>query len=636
MKKIMPLYFFILMWITLNTFAQTDTGIITPQNATQLTQVHQIGDGIAQKIAYSPTGDTFAVLSSLGAWVYDVNNPATAPFLLDGHTTRANILAYSPDGQFLVTAGYDFILQVWHIPSQKLATTIETPFFNPQRIMFRPDGQLLVMHDGFRVQFVSLTDEQVIYEHRLGGEAFFTMDYHPRGTQFITTVRGDSPTITVYTISDPQLGLNTTITETMTLPMPTNEARFWLVDYSADGTQIIGVGGDGTVALWDSQTGELLRSYEAHPIDEFAPWHLDSADNGFISATERGFVKAWSNSGDLVAQTTIENVIGVSFAPNGQSAWIIAQPNPPFTTIHRWDIATNTLIETHIPQQWVRVADIDVSSDGNILAIASLANMVLVNTTTWEDIATYESDIKSVAFHPTIPTIIASLSADAVGILNLEIDSFTALSAPDSTERDLTFSPDGNTIATRFWQEAIVRHIDDPTMPNVVIGGQLAGDISTITYSPDSTLIFVTYFGDNRIEFWRSQTGELIHIMDYAHSLGIFDIAFHPNGDYFASTSDDGTLQVHHITTYEAVVNIALVEAGMEKLNQLAYSPDGRLLVGGGFDGKIFILDAQTGALLHHFFAHRATITHLIFSPDGSRLYSASTDGTIRVWAISE
>ncbi len=67
---------------------------------------------------------------------------------------------------------------------------------------------------------------------------------------------------------------------------------------------------------------------------------------------------------------------------------------------------------------------------------------------------------------------------------------------------------------------------------------------------------------------------------------------------------------------------------------QIALSPDGGILAAGA--RKIHVWDLKTGKETHQFDGHRAEVTSLAFSPDNSRLVSASKDSTALVWELSK
>jgi WD40 repeat protein len=76
------------------------------------------------------------------------------------------------------------------------------------------------------------------------------------------------------------------------------------------------------------------------------------------------------------------------------------------------------------------------------------------------------------------------------------------------------------------------------------------------------------------------------------------------------------------------------------KQSCIAFSPDGlRLAIGSEPDdptiGVVALYDAGTGARLATLRGHTEPICSVAFSPDGSRLASASTDKTVKLWDVA-
>src|SRR5262249_702170 len=65
---------------------------------------------------------------------------------------------------------------------------------------------------------------------------------------------------------------------------------------------------------------------------------------------------------------------------------------------------------------------------------------------------------------------------------------------------------------------------------------------------------------------------------------------------------------------------------------RLAFSPDGTRLATASLDGTARVWDARTGALALELKGHVGAVSGVAFSPDGTRLATAAWDNTARVW----
>ena len=63
-----------------------------------------------------------------------------------------------------------------------------------------------------------------------------------------------------------------------------------------------------------------------------------------------------------------------------------------------------------------------------------------------------------------------------------------------------------------------------------------------------------------------------------------------------------------------------------------AFSPDGSRVVTASWDGTARVWDAKTGGVLITLAGHRSWADSAVFSPDGGRILTASWDKTARVW----
>jgi WD40 repeat protein len=67
----------------------------------------------------------------------------------------------------------------------------------------------------------------------------------------------------------------------------------------------------------------------------------------------------------------------------------------------------------------------------------------------------------------------------------------------------------------------------------------------------------------------------------------------------------------------------------------VAYSPDGRLLATGAWDGSLRLWQPDTARLVREWAGHDGWVKSVAFAPDGKTLASAGKDGRVRFWDVA-
>ena len=73
-------------------------------------------------------------------------------------------------------------------------------------------------------------------------------------------------------------------------------------------------------------------------------------------------------------------------------------------------------------------------------------------------------------------------------------------------------------------------------------------------------------------------------------------------------------------------------EGHSSDVRQVAFSPEGDILVSGSEDGTIKIWDGKTGRQIGNLEGHLKYVNSVTFSRDGKSLASGSSDNTIKIW----
>jgi WD40 repeat protein len=163
-------------------------------------------------------------------------------------------IAYSPDGQHLVTGSWDNSAKIWDVDSGQVVRKLvggHTGFINS--VCYAPDGRSILTagDDGFALLWDATTGENL---RRFTGHAgrVFCAAFSSQGDRIVTGSQ-DRTAILWNTLTGE--------------PLQKFSGHAWgvlSVAFSRDGSRLLTGSEDGTARLWDVATGEQLAVYEGH------------------------------------------------------------------------------------------------------------------------------------------------------------------------------------------------------------------------------------------------------------------------------------------------------------------------------------------------------------------------------------
>ncbi len=151
-------------------------------------------------------------------------------------------------------------------------------------------------------------------------------------------------------------------------------------------------------------------------------------------------------------------------------------------------------------------------------------------------------------------------------------------------------------------------------------------DLVALAWSPDGKRIAAGN-ARSQIRFWDVATDDVLH--DIAISVGsLSNIAWSPDGTLLVGVGNG-------VQVWEAMSGKLVFDYALERIfKSVAISVDGAFLIAGGADGKCDIIDIHTHEQLKQFQANTGAVEDLAANPAKSVFATAGSDGAIHCWSL--
>ncbi|KIJ12104.1 hypothetical protein PAXINDRAFT_83394, partial [Paxillus involutus ATCC 200175] len=230
------------------------------------------------ELSLSPSGSHLATSAwnDNTAFVFDVSTGEQIAALK--HSTNVNGISYPPSGKFIATGCDDKKVYLWEAPAEDPQPKVATRNFT--------SGTITKQRKGTR---------------RCHGKVY-CVRYSPSGDR----IASGADSVQIWNA------------ETGSGILSIRNSSVYSVAWTADGTHVIG-GREAEVTIWNSHSGEQLRTWKAHN-DNWITLSLSPSGTHLatFNCTDTAFVFDVSTGEQITALKHSVDVYGIAYSPSGQ------------------------------------------------------------------------------------------------------------------------------------------------------------------------------------------------------------------------------------------------------------------------------------------------------------------------------
>jgi WD40 repeat protein len=356
---------------------------------------------------------------------------------------------------------------------------------------------------------------------------------------------------------------------------------------TADGRRAISGSADRTLRVWDLESGRVLATLEGHTCTVLAC--VVTSDGRVISSAEDGTLKVWDlDRGDVLA--TLEGQVGGgnALAVTADARRVIFASS--FEMLQVWDLESGRVL-ARLAGHTGAVHACAVTTDGRRAISASWDTTLKL----W--------DLEHGSVLATLEGHTGWVNACAV-----TADGRRAVSA----------SCDGT---LKVWD------LDSGSVLSSLEGH--GSWVSSCAMTADGRRL-VSASRDRTLKVWDLESDASLSAPE-GHSVWVTECAVTPDGRRAVSASADRTLKVWDLDNGRALVTL---DGHQRRVNACAVTVDGQRVVSASDDRTLKVWDLESGRVLATLEGHTGWVNACFVTADGQRVVSASNDRTLKVWDL--
>lgn len=634
-------------------------------------------------IAFSVDGSRILTSSYDGtARLWDADGKLVAT--LKGHTESVTSAVFSPDGLRILTTSNDTTAKLWE-PDGKLLATLTGHENNVNSGAFSPDGSRIVTASSDNTARLWDAAGQPIGLLKGHGDTVNSAVFSADGAIVLTASNDKTAKIWDTALAT---GPDAVIAPLATLNGhggSVSRADFW-----TSGTGFVTASGDKTIRTWNAD-GNLFDTFAGHRagISDVA---ISPSRDRFASASEDNTVRLWSlselgaGSGADQAVMTFKGhtqaIRNAAFSPDGSRVVTASDDGLALVSDTSMDSKSTVFLRGHDGP----VTSALFSPLGDRILTASEDTTARLWDAAGKPLATlpgHGGTVRSAVFSLDGTRVVTAADDKIARLWDSNGKLLASLVGHDAVLTSAIFSPRGDRILTtsddnsaQLWDPARVVAPDGALVAPLAILSGHEGTVMSASFSLNGDRILTASY-DNTARLW-DKDGKFLAKLK-GHTGTVLSAVFSPDGTKVLTASADGTAALWEppaivnqsakndrpsqtpesrssdASTSGAEQNldrvIATLPADQKKLEvewrrvieflghegsvySAVFSKDGTRIVTASYDGTVRLWDV-TGQLLDVFADHTDAVNSAVFSPDGGHVLTASSDATARLWTTS-
>lgn len=584
---------------------------ITASNAERVRQLAWVGQGTANKVAWSPDGKLIAVASSYGVYLYDAARRQQVALLK--HPARVWSLAFSHDGNIVGTGAGDSVARLWRVSDHSLMSELEGHRNAISAVAFSPDGKWFATASlDETARLWQLGDATLAFELSGHDSVLNDITFTP-DSQFVATA-GDRSWRT-WRVSDGKLS--------RMIEQPLGAAT--AVAFSPDGSLIAMGSSGGEVAIRHAEGGAMVAYIKA---DAQSIERVAFAPDGkyLVSGGADRVIKLWQVSdGQLVREFKghTNGITSLAFNPDG-TQFVSSGADD---TVRVWNVSDGSPIATlgEFTGDFFSVA---LNAEGTHAAAGSDHGDIWLWTVGEETPRVVRTDLWNVftlAFNGGLSVVAGGIDGKVVLVDSVTMQIAREFTVDTSAVNSLAISADDKLLATVSGANVKLWRMDN--FEPVWAQAHASGLVDSVAFNSGGTLI-ASAGTEGMVNLWDATNGKLIRSWDVGSA--VKGLAFSPDGAMLAAGSILGDVKLWRVEDGELLHEFKSMP---DSLRTMTFNRDGSLLITAG-QGIVRLWQFQEPKLLNELKGHTGFEARAALSRDGTTLASVSDDGTLSVWGV--